>query len=244
MENRIFYNKQIIKQIIKQMKKLVAVNFIIAFVMILGSCGTSNNVVSNRLISKRKYTKGFHINKRSHEKSSKDEVLANNDVEESKAEDKKKSIFFKESSKSDDKSIVVVLEEFEVENSTEEIENNAVHITTSDAPIEDSDVVNDEEIIEVTTENERAEDIKESVTSVKASSVDTGDPLMLIIAILLCLILPPVAIAVFDGISTWFWVDLILFLIAIGGFFLFGGLAGIAGLASIIIAFLVVFDVI
>ena len=29
--------------------------------LLLSACSTSNNVVSNRLLSKRKYTKGFHI---------------------------------------------------------------------------------------------------------------------------------------------------------------------------------------
>ena len=51
------------------MKKLLFINLALISALILGSCGSSNSVVSNRLISKRKYTKGFHLNKRSKLKS-------------------------------------------------------------------------------------------------------------------------------------------------------------------------------
>lgn len=55
------------------MKKVVAISSLLIVALIMGSCGSSNNVVSNRVITKRKYTKGFHINKQSNLKSDKTE---------------------------------------------------------------------------------------------------------------------------------------------------------------------------
>ncbi len=53
------------------MKKLLSLNLLIALAVVFASCGTNNNVVNNRLISKRKYNKGFHFNKKGNMKSSK-----------------------------------------------------------------------------------------------------------------------------------------------------------------------------
>ena len=63
------------------MRKLTFINLIIASILILASCSTSNNVVSNRLISKRKYTKGYHINKKSDYKASKDVIAEREEIE-------------------------------------------------------------------------------------------------------------------------------------------------------------------
>ena len=63
------------------MRKLTFINLIIASVLILASCSTSNNVVSNKLISKRKYTKGFHVNKKANYKASKNTVAEKEEIE-------------------------------------------------------------------------------------------------------------------------------------------------------------------
>lgn len=49
------------------MKKLA---FILASLLIITSCSVSENVVSNKLLQKRKYTKGFHLNKNNRYKES------------------------------------------------------------------------------------------------------------------------------------------------------------------------------
>lgn len=51
------------------MKKSFVVSLMMITGLIIASCGSSNDVVSNRLISKRKYNKGFFINKKSKLKS-------------------------------------------------------------------------------------------------------------------------------------------------------------------------------
>ena len=63
------------------MRKLTFINLIIASILILASCSTSNNVVSNKLISKRKYTKGFHINKKANYKATKEAVAEREEIE-------------------------------------------------------------------------------------------------------------------------------------------------------------------
>ncbi|MCH2224914.1 MAG: YqaE/Pmp3 family membrane protein [Crocinitomicaceae bacterium] len=47
------------------MKKISVFSLLMITTLILGSCGSSNNVVSNKLISKRKYNKGFFVNRKS-----------------------------------------------------------------------------------------------------------------------------------------------------------------------------------
>jgi len=115
----------------------------------------------------------------------------------------------------------------------------------------DSDLSSDGELTEdsdlktesnETESNEELEDI-ESLKSGLQSAPSSSDPVMLIVYILLCLILPPVAIAIYSGITGIFWLDLILFLLAISSFFWLPTV-GLVGLAAVVIAFLVVFDVI
>ncbi|MCR9173073.1 MAG: hypothetical protein NXI10_11300 [bacterium] len=75
------------------MKKLLGLNLLIVLSIIFASCGTNNNVVNNRLISKRKYNKGFHINRKGNMKSSKsekeEEGIAFEDVKSSSTKTKK-----------------------------------------------------------------------------------------------------------------------------------------------------------
>ena len=63
------------------MKSLLSfkIVFLVAFTIILTSCGNTNNVVSNRLIQKRKYNKGWHFNstiKSSKQQKNREEQIA------------------------------------------------------------------------------------------------------------------------------------------------------------------------
>lgn len=59
------------------MNKLFFTQIAVIFSLILASCGSSNQVVSNKLISKRKYTKGFFINSKDHRNNSGEETALN-----------------------------------------------------------------------------------------------------------------------------------------------------------------------
>lgn len=66
------------------MNKLRTIAGLITLTLVIASCGSSNSVVSNGFIQKRKYNKGFFIKSKSHLKSD-DETLAKGNVDEEKA---------------------------------------------------------------------------------------------------------------------------------------------------------------
>ena len=151
------------------MKKFTIINLFLAFVLILGSCATNNNVVSNRLISKRKYTKGFHINKKSHLKSDNDEDVAKN------VENEEENTVAFEPTKKEVKR--VVKESFASNESTQE-ETYAANTTSResspsmDSPFETSDdrrVVSNEERTENRNESSNNE-VKAKQTEMKKIS--------------------------------------------------------------------------
>lgn len=227
------------------MKKWLFLNLIIASTLILGACSTSNSVVSNKLISKRKYTKGFHINKKTNLKDS-DETLAAQPLSEERVDKttRVKSNKNKKSTKKAEPKTSSVLAS-ETNTRVESSEENLVASTN----FNDSDQLNFEseesnDFVAESNEVSSRPSNEDTVQSVEnAAQPDMSDPLWLIIMILLALILPPVAIAIYSGITGIFWLDLILFLLAISSFF-WMPLFGLAGLAAVIIAFLVIFDVI
>lgn len=88
--------------------------------------------------------------------------------------------------------------------------------------------------------------IKETKSAVKSHTTapkETNESAIgFILLFILCFIIPPLAYIIHkkqtDG---WFWLDLILFLFAIS--YVFGFTLGLAGLASVVIALLALFDV-
>lgn len=226
------------------MKKWLYLNLVLVATVILGACSTSNSVVSNKLISKRKYNKGFHINKKAHLKDSK-ETLASEDLKEESKETRKST--FRKSNDNSTTVASVSKEEITSEVSEESYEEVSYIESTrfeDNVPSEFSDSEEDIYIAETIQEEKPSQNTVSELVESVSSGARPDDTVMLILLIILCLILPPVAIAIYRGIDTIFWIDLILFIAAIGGWWLVGPLSGIAGLASVIIAFLVIFDVI
>ncbi len=74
----------------------------------------------------------------------------------------------------------------------------------------------------------------------------TSSDIPLIILVILAIIIPPLAVALFEGITTRFWIDLVLALVGWSvGWALVGlGLAALCGLAAVIYAVLIVLSVI
>lgn len=220
----------------KNLKRVI----VLALLAVFTSCATSNDVVSDGLFQKRKYRKGVYF-----EKSGANGL------------DKKEAI-------EDD--IAEVIED-ESNTSTEASYSAEVSVDLNNLPdeissIEETDIstIDTEEIIN-SENNDFSEkssplnlfkdfkDVRNTFdrqplkvrTSPEASAAAESGA-MLVLLIILCLILPPVAIAIYSGITTWFWIDLLLVLLS-AGFFLLPYLGG-AWLAAVIIAFLVIFDVI
>jgi Flp pilus assembly protein TadB len=186
------------------MKKLLFINLALVSAVILGSCGSSNNVVSNRLVSKRKYTKGFHINKRSKLKSEGDANAEKDYVAKTDRKADRKS--FRANISTSETSAVASSEYVE---STEET-SYSIEESTSYAMDE---VVSDELILDETEEqettqrltvNEKKQQIKSATAAARKSSGSNSDLIFIILVIILIIL----AFALLDKLTggTFGWI--------------------------------------
>lgn len=219
------------------MKKLSYLNLIIILTLVLGACSTSNNVVNNHSISKRKYTKGFHFNKKSKLKASKDEVATNNyhiqseEVVVSNSESKTISVQseVREVSTSNN-----VSDRFKGDDEfvSSELDspsqrNNSVDQESMDVEAAES---NESMISDVETENS-SDSEKNELSKKKNNNSGGGSDLIFVLAIIFAIIIPPLGVAIYTNID---WMKVLIALLLTLLFFLPG----------IIYALLVVFDVI
>lgn len=219
----------------------------LTLVLLLSSCGVFSNDFSGNGIQKRKYTKGFYINKRSGLKASKGEV-AKSELEGESSE-----------------SLVIPAEtmnpEIQTVNVPVQVQKDAqIEVVSTNSEVKQAGSVSKSEsrpallgavsqklqnTFKKQTQNTNISMIRQNHTS-DQSAGGSGGGAMLILLVILAFILPPLAVALFDGISGRFWIDLLLFVIGIGvGWLIFGGhLAWICGVAAVIYALLILFSVI
>lgn len=229
------------------MKTKIILSGIFGVALLLGSCSTSNNVVSHGLIQKRKYNKGFFIKSKDHHKAS-DENLAKNEMKSSSDQ----NIEFKSADLSEVKEVKTsqikkadmiastqtsdVVVESSVNTSsnsvTKETKGNVSNILTS----------SQSEKRNSATRSQVREEIKQLRKLDKASGMDGFTVLLIILAI----IIPPLAVLLYEGATGRFWIDLILALLGWGlAYWLLGPTIAFAGgLAAIIYALLIVLEVI
>lgn len=217
---------------------------------ILASCSTSNDVVSGRgIIQKRKYNDGFYISLRK-----------NYDKKTDKVPSEKEAILSQETAE------VSMTEEISShENSCFQTnlaqtsplsEITAPKVEPNVPQVVSPPETNDKEtslsvptnVITEKTESYKSRRVyspKTFYTKVSESSAAPSGDVMLILLVILCFILPPLAVFLFEDASGRFVIDLILWLIGWGvGWWLLGGLAGICTLVAIIYALLIVLSVI
>ena len=85
------------------------------------------------------------------------------------------------------------------------------------------------------------EELKQAVKKSMHSPTPMDDTAMLIILIILAILIPPLAVFIYEGATSRFWIDLILAIIGYGvGFLFFPHLAFLCGLAAVIYALLIV----
>ena len=85
--------------------------------------------------------------------------------------------------------------------------------------------------------------ISSKLVDTKPAPVD--DTAMLIILVILAILIPPLAVFIYEQATSRFWIDLILAILGFGvGFWLLGGLGFLCGLAAVIYALLIVLEVI
>lgn len=204
----------------------------------LASCGSSNNVVSNKLISKRKYSKGFHINKNGNYKNSNEDVAKNENVD--KTEPKK----FSDRTKSINKQQKVLrVESSETVPMTWQAEKSELTIGTAiaadgayafEVTVDEPVSVEDLDAADAAIEREHSKrDMRKSLRKkVKGSeSSGWGADAIFILAVIFAILLPPLGVGIYTNID---WMKVLIALL----------LSILFVLPGMIYALLVVFDVI
>lgn len=233
------------------MKKLSIISLIALVAIVVTSCGSSNSVVSNGIISKRKYTKGFFLNRKSNLKTAQNNTKEA-DLKEDKAIAKAEKVEVRKerrnqrqmtSEKVNTNTIVASTEETtSVESSNYAYEEV---YTSGFGTAEDGIVSEQTEAIEFEQETVRQATNTSNAESTSNSGRSAGGSVNIVVLVILALLIPPLAVFLYEGASTRFWIDLILAILGFGiGFGLLGGSGGLLGLIAVIYALLIVLEVI
>ena len=223
----------------KNLKKLLVLAIVVAF----ASCATNNDVVSNGLFQKRKYLKGVYFEKSGAKGFDKKEVIEDEIAEVENDENSESNGFNSfETNVEDETNLPDELTSIEASEDLEFIETEELESETNSISDKFSPIINNREVKDVRRKlDKKPLSVRKSVES--SAAAESGA--MLILLIILCFIIPPLAIFIYSGTTTWFWIDLILYLLAVGflGLGILGGLGG-AGFAAFLIALLVILDLI
>lgn len=228
------------------MRKLHVFASALIVVFLVASCGISGNGFGGNSIQKRKYTKGFYFNKNRHYHGQENEVTnqessgLTEDVATRSAEETVTPLQLRTVPNQ-------IADQQTIENGKQpqpqQRQEEKKKKTATQARKEMKTVPTTRQ--RKPREHEFYIPMKEhskSFTKAAASSSDTG---MLILLVILALIIPPLAVFIYEGATSRFWIDLILAIIGYGiGFWLLGGLGWLCALAAVIYALLIVLEVI
>ena len=192
------------------MKTKIIFSGLVGLALILGSCGSSNNVVSNGLIQKRKYKKGFFfksnkdlrvVRENAKEKNS---VVVNGENIEiydglsadiSPSQDLNKSLALGKEIQATKDLIPLGMGEVSIQTKLKE--------TNSPQFISNTKTKN-----EVRTSSREKIEQRRKIDSNSTSADDR-----LILLVILAILIPPLAVFLARGIGTEFWISLILTLL-------------------------------
>lgn len=220
------------------MSQIKFIGFALLGVLVLGACSTSNDVVGGGIFQKRKYTGGVYWDRSEKVKPAKGNGEEEFDIFRIEEESQKKYV------------------------SSTTIRNDQ---PVADAPAMASATTNNEEV--VLSESVNAETLNSTVSTIEESSDERStvrsaekiktvkvlkkrsnnapaSDVMIIVLVILAIIIPPLAVFIFEGVTGRFWIDLILAILGWGAFGLFGGIFWLCGLAAVIYALLIVLGVI
>lgn len=224
----------------------------LALTILVTSCSTSNDVASNRGIQKRKYTKGYHIDNR--QINGQTEKVENQDetaltsyqkqlLEESKTQNDNQEL--KESS---------ALNETPKNSTTSSIESNqtkTVNQKSSTVKKQSDENVQSQQVeADLTDLNTNKKSSKKTIKNkVKAAKEKMSSPassdVMTVLLVIIALFIPPLAVFLYEGATTRFWLILILSILAYGvGWYLFGTSGALFGLIAVIWAILIVLGIV
>lgn len=194
------------------MKTKIIFSGLVGLALILGSCGSSNNVVSNGLIQKRKYKKGFFfksnadlrvVRENAKEKNS---VVVNGENIEiydglsadiSPSQDLNTSLASGKESQATKDLIPLGMEGVSIQRNLKE--------TTSPQFISNTKTKNEVR----TSSREKIEQRRKIDSNSNSTSADDR----LILLVILAILIPPLAVFLARGIGTEFWISLILTLL-------------------------------
>lgn len=194
------------------MKTKIIFSGLVGLALILGSCGSSNNVVSNGLIQKRKYKKGFFfksntdlrvVRENAKEKNS---VVVNGENIEiydglsadiSPSQDLNTSLALGKESQATKDLIPLGMEGVSIQRNLKE--------TTSPQFISNTKTKNEVR----TSSREKIEQRRKIDSNSNSTSADDR----LILLVILAILIPPLAVFLARGIGTEFWISLILTLL-------------------------------
>ena len=208
--------------------------------LILGACSTSNNVVGGGIFQKRKYTGGIYWDRNQKLKTSDETEL---DIFRMEEESQEKyvsttSLLNDEVTNSDDHGsgdVSAVMMEGRMGVSPAKTTENTESKSNFAGGYASS----------VSSENQQTISAKNpKLRSVKPTGAPAAD-VSTILLVIIALIIPPLAVFLFEGATSHFWIDLVLALVGLGvGFWLLGSLAWVCGLVAVIYALLIVLSVI
>jgi len=244
------------------MKKVSIVSLIAFVAILITSCGSSNSVVSSHSISKRKYNKGFFFKRNGNFKtadSKTKDVEVKDDKTISKAERvEKRKVKKAEKLKlgetaiavSDADNMNVKPNQIVGTSYSNVITQQDVEITSQPKALFSDDLNGIEWSVTENESTERVESIEQmssnydTSSSSKNSNSGRAGSVHIVILVILALFIPPLAVFLFEGVTSRFWIDLILAVVGFGLGFGIGGLAYLAALAAVIYALLIVLGVI
>jgi len=205
-----------------------------AILALATSCSTSNDVASNRGIQKRKYNKGFFISKntKSFDKKSQTKNTKQILVEEEVAE-----VINSQTETSNEmnsnKNISLDKNNNIAEQSNTKTSTNTTNFQENSANIKKNNTeTTDNNTFENNTISKK--DVKRKKKTNPKTKRNPSSDVDLILLILIAIFIPPLAVFLYEGVTTRFWIDLILTLLGWGilgwllpGAFLLGGLIAI-----------------
>ena len=224
------------------MKQLIGLLIVLFSV---SSCGIYSNDFSGGGIQKRKYTRGFYLNKRGHLKSAKQETVKSEELAEIAEEEVKEPVLVETVSTMD-----AIQQQTEPNNEKQGDQSSGSSENKTKKKTVAAKSKKESRPAQQTQRKPREPEYYMPYVNLKEkstfSAAASSDPAMTILLVILAIILPPLAVAIYEGITKRFWIDLVLFMVGIGvGFWLFGGgIAWLCALAAVIYALLIVLEVI
>jgi uncharacterized membrane protein YqaE (UPF0057 family) len=208
----------------KKYTSIISIFSILFTLALLASCSSSNEVVSNNFITKRKYNKGFHIDFKKRYEGIQGQELATKDVKKTKEQDE--SIEITESTELEENSNMALnsnndLSESEKSTDLVLIESNCSSLETVNNKFSDNQsLVKSGNTIESSYSDKVQNNTKLKNKKNIYKTPSKGADEKTILLVILCFILSPLAVFLHQGSwNTKCWINLILFLL-----FIFPGL--------------------